>query len=227
MTENIQESLSEYNELLREANTHTLPSERQKSLQENEALTKSARMRDEIQAGNVVNKEGQFYEVISNEQLKEFYDKLQAPEVIVRKVAKTEVWIANGGEIINTTQDGMINTAEAGDMVLVNFIEKNGKLVIESSYIYGDKTVSLEDRQAKFNKTYELVDGETGEHGEKVYKKTEATRDSDAKLVGGYYALETNSGTMFVGPEDYMMSNGYSVDNTSVAKGFYEILPKE
>ncbi|MEI7890453.1 MAG: hypothetical protein WCI36_00635 [bacterium] len=129
-----------------------------------------------------------------------------------RKIGKVEARQATEREEIATTQDGTKNIAEPGDWIIKNPGDKD-------PYVFGDKSDSIDVRQQKFAKKYEIIDDEPGVFRPKGIIK--------AVKVNENLVFDTSWGEkMAVKGGGWVADGGYAIAKESF-DNTYERIPSE
>jgi len=142
------------------------------------------------------------------DMLKE-YEKAFETADSYRKVGVVEARQATEREEISTSQDGMKNFAEAGDWIIQNPGDKD-------PYVFGDKNDSVEARQAKFAKKYEVIAGEEGKFRPKGIIK--------AVQVNENIVFDTSWGEKMAAKSGgWVADGGYAIAESSFANTYEKI----
>lgn len=130
-----------------------------------------------------------------------------------RKTAIVSARQATEREEITTSQDGMTNYADLGDWIIHNLGDKD-------PYVFGSKNDSIEKRQVKFAKKYDVILGEDGKFRAKGFIK--------AVQVNENIVFGTSWGeTMAVKVGGWVAGEGYGIAEESFGNTYEKFDPKE
>lgn len=126
-----------------------------------------------------------------------------------RKIGTVFAYQATERQEISTSQDGMKNYADVGDWIIQNPGDQD-------PYVFGDKNDSIETRQAKFAKKYDLIDAQSNSFRPKGIIK--------AIQVHENIVFDTPWGErMVVKKGGYVCDGGYAIAQDSFLKTYEKV----